>query len=56
MHNELHRRKNEYRSDSYKFLPSVDYYKSTVELEHFNLHDCKTTTIETPKIQKKSLN
>ena len=53
--NELHLRVNQNRSNSYKFSPSSNYLMSTIELQHFNLHNFKNTAIEILNI-KKNLN
>ena len=52
--NELHLRIDQNRPDSCKFSPSVNYIKSTVELQYFNLHDFKNSKIKTVNIQRKS--
>ena len=49
---ELHLRVNQHWSNSYKFSPSSNYLKSTIELQHFNLCNFKSTTIEILNIQK----
>ena len=50
---ELHLRINSHRTNSYKYIPSAKYSKSIIELQHFNLHDFKNTTIGILQIQKK---
>ena len=52
---ELHLRINQHRPDAYKFSPPLNCFKSTVELQHFNLHDFKTRNIEILNI-KRNLN
>lgn len=47
----LHLRINQHRSDSCNFSSSTNC-KSTVELQHFNLHNFKNTSIEILKICK----
>ena len=46
----LHLRINYERSNSYKWNSSPSYNKSTVELNHFNLHNLKNTTMKVLKI------
>ena len=50
--NYLHIRINQHRSVSYKFSPSANYFKSTIELQHFNLHNFKNIKIDILYIKK----
>ena len=47
-------RNNTHRSDSYKFSSFINYCKSTIELQHFHLHNFKNVKIEIFKLKKRT--